>query len=125
MPGDRQFGVDLSDEVAVSLLDAHISAGSLVDSGILWPYGQSGQEFLMWKKAPRWADIKKNRQMLEDLLEATSGRTLNPKKWDMQVATWFEKRKHSLTPKQVSRAAYRARLMLAHLRDAKRSVAEA
>ena len=119
---DRQFGVDVSDEVAMSLLDAHISAGALVDATVLWPYGQPGQEFSMWKKAPRWSDIKRSRQMLEDFVEATSGRTLNPKKWDSQVAAWFASRKHELSAKAVCRAAYRVRLMLAHLRDAKRSI---
>ena len=116
----RQFGIDLPDAIAKSLFDAHIPAAALHQASALFSYGKAGQEADLWKHAAKWADINRTRAFLEDVVDATRGRTLNQKSWRAQMDAWFASKDHSLKQKDILRAAFRCRCMVAHLRDAAR-----
>ena len=75
------------------------------------------------EKAPKWPELNRSRACLEDLVDATAGRTLNQKKWLSQVEKFFGPRpSHKITSKDILRAAFRSRAMLRHLGDAKREI---
>lgn len=63
----------------------------------------------------------KCRSFVEDVVEATAGRTLLQSTWHAQIESFLSKKDSKFTPKDILRASYRSRAMVAHLRDARRT----
>jgi hypothetical protein len=122
MSKSRLTGVAIANDVAQAILENHIPAAALADPAALWPYGPPGEETRLWKRSARWAELYKSRALLEDIADATGGRTLLHKSWLEQLHNFFQQRssQHKFKDKDILRASYRSRAMLAHIRDARR-----
>ena len=115
----RVFRVALPGDVALRILTDHVPASAMAHPDRLWEYGEKGQEMKLWKLAPRWPQLWKARAFLEDVIEATKGRCLLQSSWYLQLVDFFVKA--DVQAKEVLRACYRSRAMLAHLRDVRRN----
>ena len=114
-------GVALDDAVSRRLLSDHVCAEAMVDPSQLFPYGQVGEEAKLWKRGPKWSDLWRNKSFLEDAAVVLKGRTLLSAGWLTALQSFFESHpKNKLSNKDIVRASYRSRAMLAHLRDCKR-----
>lgn len=107
-------GIDLSTEVAESLLGDHVSATTKGDTLFLY-------STLNMKKSPRWAELVHVRYFLTDLLAATNGQRLLQKLWENQVTKFCQKHAKHISGDEACNAAYRVRVMLSHLFTVKRS----
>ena len=100
-PHDRQFGVDLADDVAKAIFDARIPASALHQPTALLAHGKKGAVANLWKKAAQWPDLNIPRAFLEDAVEASRGRTLNQKTWQALLDQWFVGKEHTLRPQDI------------------------
>ena len=103
--------VDLAVEAAHRIFDEHVQIGATVEN--LWFY-----EPLDFRRRCRWEKISPHRATLLSLFQASGGYLLHQTSMESQVFSWMSR--HSIGSQyDASQCAYRLRVMMSHLRDAK------
>ena len=107
----RVAEVDLAVEAAHRIFDEHVQIGATVET--LWFY-----EPLDFRRRCRWEKISPHRATLLSLFQASGGYLLHQTSMESQVFSWMSR--HSIGSQyDASQCAYRLRVMMSHLRDAK------
>ena len=83
----RCTGIALHPDVAQRILTDHFD----LQSANICKDGEKGKEGKLWKLAPRWHELWKHRRLLEDVVDATQGRTLLQSSWKDQIIVYFRR----------------------------------
>ena len=117
----RAIRVDISDDAADTILSRNVCAASLVPGlKSVWPY--PGKTM---KQAIQWDAIVPHRQMLFDVFHETGGHLMHQHHFYEQVQRFLvdiAAEDRALDEQGISDAVYRLRLMMGHMRNAKKEV---
>ena len=117
MPPKKLPGVNISDASAAEFFDSSVAVADL-NPKKLFHYSRGKPED--WKKTIVWADIKKHKHVISDLLDHTRGRQLKQKLMTKQLSVWLRTKDQAWSMNDCDAAVFNLRAMLAHLRDVKR-----
>ena len=104
--------VDLVVEAAHRIFDEHVQIGATVKT--LWFY-----EPLDFRRRCHWDKISPHRATLLSLFQASSGHLIHQTSLEGQVFSWMSRHDLKGSQHDAAKCAYRLRVMMSHLRDAK------
>ena len=116
----RVTGVWVDGGILEGIFADHLPAAALEAPAKWLVYGPPGQEASLWKRSCLWDDLWKSRHFVEDLATATGGKNIKQTCFRDGLEAHLRGKNIVWKEKEIVRATYRARLMLCHLREARR-----